>query len=397
MGKIDEDIEDMDIIEIANALASTPENFKSKEKYLERALSFVDTYDKEDENYARLLNNIGILYFNQKEYKKSLELVNSSLTIQIRLFGRESIELIYSYKILMNIYLKLGEVRNSLVLFDEVQRLNEKEYFHINGHPSFRKIKITNFKILTDIELEFSKYINIIIGENSSGKTSLLQAITLGLLERSYSIGEGNNSYLKYITKEENQAILDLFFKDNTTKVTLNKNRRNVDRYFYPFVLAYGSNIFTNYDNKLSDIVEKLLAKNINDGFVSSIFEEYKSGFYNPKSILNELNDKDTEEAKEIISIFKEIIEKFQDAFKLVLADNNKYVFQDKNNTIFKLEDLSEGYRNNILLVTDIVLKVLGTGKMPKSVKGIILIDEFDKHLHPKWQSSLIATLRIKI
>lgn len=399
------EIKSMNIIEIADALASSPEGFKSKEKYLKRAFYFVDSYEDEDEIYATLLNNIGEIYFHQAQYSKSLKYLDHSLQIRIKLFGENNFILFSNYYYLGMTYMYLKQFQEGIKFVHKAKVLNEKKLATYQGNPLLTKIQIKNFKLLKIFEIEFSPNVNIIIGENSSGKTSLLQAITLGFLERGYSVGEGSEPYLKYITKDEEESILDLSLsfhfaldgKDkvdkNTTKVTLVRNKRTVDKYFYPFILAYGSNIFINYDNKLSYIIEKLLAQKINDGFVSSIFEEYSSGFYNPKSILNELYDKKTEEAKAIIATFIEIIEKFQDTFKLVLV-NNKYAFQDKNKMIFKLEDLSEGYRNNILLVTDIVLKILGTGEFPKSVKGIILIDEFDKHLHPKWQSNLISTLR---
>jgi predicted ATP-binding protein involved in virulence len=72
-------------------------------------------------------------------------------------------------------------------------------------------------------------------------------------------------------------------------------------------------------------------------------------------------------------------------------------------NTGFELSELSEGFRANILLITDIILQIIAArhtmfGKEASldsiydkkkecfTVKGIILIDEFDRHLHPTWQ-----------
>ena len=42
-----------------------------------------------------------------------------------------------------------------------------------------RKIKITNFRNYTNQELEFSPDINIISGENGSGKTNILESISV--------------------------------------------------------------------------------------------------------------------------------------------------------------------------------------------------------------------------
>ena len=43
------------------------------------------------------------------------------------------------------------------------------------------KINITNFKKIEHIELNFNKGFNLIIGDNSSGKTSVLEAISVAL------------------------------------------------------------------------------------------------------------------------------------------------------------------------------------------------------------------------
>ena len=42
-------------------------------------------------------------------------------------------------------------------------------------------IKINNFRIFQDFELEFNKGLNLLIGENDSGKTALIDAIRLVL------------------------------------------------------------------------------------------------------------------------------------------------------------------------------------------------------------------------
>lgn len=44
-----------------------------------------------------------------------------------------------------------------------------------------RKVLISNFKIYTDIEIDFNDTLNIIVGNNEAGKTTLLEAINLAL------------------------------------------------------------------------------------------------------------------------------------------------------------------------------------------------------------------------
>ena len=42
-----------------------------------------------------------------------------------------------------------------------------------------RKIKIKGFKTLAEFELDLGRHLNIIVGDNETGKTTLLEAINL--------------------------------------------------------------------------------------------------------------------------------------------------------------------------------------------------------------------------
>jgi len=44
-------------------------------------------------------------------------------------------------------------------------------------------------------------------------------------------------------------------------------------------------------------------------------------------------------------------------------------------------------------LISDILLRIYIYGKTPDSIIGIILIDEFDNHLHPDWQNGIVDKL----
>lgn len=60
-------------------------------------------------------------------------------------------------------------------------------------------------------------------------------------------------------------------------------------------------------------------------------------------------------------------------------------------------EQLSEGYRSIVIFVCDVLYRLsanIGKNKDLKSIKGIILVDEIDLHLHPKWQQVIIKRLR---
>ncbi|HAD13958.1 MAG TPA: hypothetical protein DCF33_16155 [Saprospirales bacterium] len=68
-----------------------------------------------------------------------------------------------------------------------------------------------------------------------------------------------------------------------------------------------------------------------------------------------------------------------------------------KGDTELKLSQLSAGERSILLLVADIARRaaILNTEFInPLESSGIVLIDEIELHLHPKWQRAVIGALR---
>lgn len=64
---------------------------------------------------------------------------------------------------------------------------------------------------------------------------------------------------------------------------------------------------------------------------------------------------------------------------------------------IVTLEQLSDGYRNLLALVLDFARRLALANpywENPLTAPGILLIDEMDLHLHPKWQQRVIPDLR---
>jgi ABC-type cobalamin/Fe3+-siderophores transport system ATPase subunit len=59
-----------------------------------------------------------------------------------------------------------------------------------------------------------------------------------------------------------------------------------------------------------------------------------------------------------------------------------------------RMADLSAGYRSVIALAIDIAIGTSGKRKNPEEAVGIVLLDEIESHLHPKWKISIVDRLR---
>uniref|UniRef100_UPI002147E7E0 AAA family ATPase n=1 Tax=Endozoicomonas sp. SESOKO2 TaxID=2828743 RepID=UPI002147E7E0 len=73
-------------------------------------------------------------------------------------------------------------------------------------------------------------------------------------------------------------------------------------------------------------------------------------------------------------------------------------VLRHKDKGILKVDQLSDGIKNMLAMVADIAYRCSHLnshfGKdAAKLSKGIVLIDEVDMHLHPKWQQTVIEGL----
>ena len=75
---------------------------------------------------------------------------------------------------------------------------------------------------------------------------------------------------------------------------------------------------------------------------------------------------------------------------------DGEFVYDEKDR-VMPISFLSAGYQSVLWMVMDIAFRALllnpGTTDLAQ-IQGIVLIDEVDKHLHPKWQWNVLDALR---
>ncbi len=273
-----------------------------------------------------------------------------------------------------------------------------------------KKITIQNFKLFKNIEIDLSSKINIILGENAFGKTSFLQALTIAALP------EKNEDTLslklkQFINKGENAFKINLKYENEDEYETKNEDfyiaQRNL--YIKPVILlAYCANTFTKYEKlNYKLIIDDLLFGTNKWHYTESIFADYTNSFYDTLGVLNSLLLKNSNEASKIESIITRTLNTIipKDIRLKKLENSVSYFFYDKQNNELTTEQLSEGYRNNIIFLTDIILRIISVVRKNteinakdfesnfKTINGIIAIDEFDRHLHPAWQKNYLNKL----
>ncbi len=397
-----------DLGDLKNALEFANKSLEIREK----------VFDKNHPDLATSYNNLSMIYKDLGDLSSALEFAKKALEISEKVFGENHPSLATSYNNLSMIYLDLEKYQKakeySLKSIKILEKIfsNEHPYLNITRNNltaieisikelingSFIKnVKINNFKLLKNFELELNSNLNILIGQNSSGKTSLLQAIALCCLPKNSERRE-LKEFEFYITKKFNTSKIQIEFSkgivqqkdiylDETSDIDIK------EEYLEILVFAYGSNIFTKYE-KLSceKIAEDIKQKQGKKYFVKSLFEDYFDEFYDTLELLEEFERTEQQELKKE---FIEIINKFLKGLEFAISEDGKYFISNDNNSVeLKLKNLSEGYRNTILLLTDILIRIYSNGEKPAEIRAIVLIDEFDRHLHPTWQSKLVTNLK---
>ncbi len=292
-----------------------------------------------------------------------------------------------------------------------------------NGTNYITTARVQNFKIFKDIEITFSKNINILLGNNGLGKTSLLQAITFGLLQNQNN--DCPDDLQDFINFNSEKSDITINWGENERrKIYVFEEGNPVDDEIFALpqhlLLSYGVNINTNKELDHTKIVNELIEGESELYFTKSIFEDNYKNLYDPLIILKYLDDKmdtsaGTQEIREINLLLKETLNEY-----LALVDKKEQIqitFEEKDNRYYltdlyqnKLEfqHLSEGYKDHILLITDIIIRILASrekllekekhiiinNELFRKINAVILIDEFDRHLHPTWQRKLLSKFK---
>lgn len=320
------------------------------------------------------------------------------------------------------------------------------------------KIEIENFKLFKKSEFKFDDEFNLIIGINGSGKTSLLRAISvsLGGWANSYIEDEKNLRPIEenevreiqidgrfdkvkktIISTEGSVEIIDRYgnYRRNAEYYLIRKKEENSETTLSADIKYYrtSDSYFLNFSNLSSDIlgyIEKgnkfnlpliafyecdrlWLTKNeLNQESAAktqySRFDPYVDCFHTGadhkaigewllKHELASIQQK--EETPVLQSIKNAAINALENCTDISFDFEEGRVIVDFEDSSIPFEHLSDGQRTILGLFCDIARRAailnphLG-GEASEKTKGVVLIDELDLHLHPKWQMRIVEDLR---
>lgn len=297
------------------------------------------------------------------------------------------------------------------------------------------QIELNNFRKYTSAQFNFNSQFNILIGNNASGKTTILDA--MAMLLATYFQGSGimtgggilRKSDARYIvTEKEGQIFLEpqsevwikatasLYGTNNTIEwirelgdrggkakeiiACGNESRKTIQEgkdTDLPILLYYGAGRLW------------ALHRDVKNGKPGSQLDAYRYCL-DPKSdqnsfhkwfkrlTISELQNKKNIPA--LHAVRAAVMQCIPGAVNFIFDINaDTILIELKKEGVVRFNDLSDGFRNMVAMIADITHRCaklnphLGEN-VAKQTRGIIMIDELDLHLHPKWQRRVIPDLR---
>jgi predicted ATP-binding protein involved in virulence len=319
-------------------------------------------------------------------------------------------------------------------------------------------IKIENFRLFKEQEFNFQPQFNLIIGQNGSGKTSLLEALAVALGGWAHAYIKSDTNLRPIQDKEIREIQLQNRFdkadystitaEGETTVIDRNADKRRVfaswERYMtysfentttsgkikygcYP--VEYNLNFSTlrgdilNYIEKeelfelpiiafykcdrlwLSQDVNREIAMQTKYSRFDPYIDCFHIGLNNEQLVTWIIKN-------ELASIqqgkITPVLESIRKAAQCALENCTSIRFDIKESRILvdfdnkpsiPFEHLSDGQRTLLSLFCDLarraeILNPHLEGNASAKTEGVVLIDELDLHLHPKWQRNIIENLR---
>ena len=263
------------------------------------------------------------------------------------------------------------------------------------------KLILKNFMLFENAEINWAKNINIICGENSTGKTTLLK-VMYSMLK---PLGKG---YKEVVTKEiEEKMFVDKFqgvFRPDEMKIgRLVSRKQGSNRTDFSVILdknqkisiGFGSGQKNHVDIKMEqmksvgnfDVIYIPTKEMISttEHFVS-LYEDYQLDFEEMYYDLAKLLDRplskgaNTTEQNEVLKSFEEIME------GQIIQRDKKFFLKVKGEGEFEMGLLSDGYRKLSMIVYMIL-----SGSLNKNT--ILFWDEPETNMNPKMVRPIVQAL----
>ena len=264
------------------------------------------------------------------------------------------------------------------------KNLIKSDYFPIEY------VRIINFKSIDDLTINFNsdeldkKSWLFLLGENGVGKSSILQAIAIGL-KVDKKLVEPLIPFLVKKRKQTAEIIIKERNNDNVITTVLTRKDKSIAQsgHFNSYLIGYGSLRLSvdEIDNNSQKDVSKVSYENL----------------FKPTKALNDITKWLRNIHKNDIEFFNSIAYSIKQLLPDDTIDNQLTISKGEivlGNSDKLFSELSDGYKSTIILAIDIMMKLSDAQSDMDKMSGIVIIDELGNQLHPRWQMRIVKQLR---
>ncbi len=292
--------------------------------------------------------------------------------------------------------IKKGNLTEKDVAQISNKKIRERQHIYIHN------IDIQDFRCFEHLKLDLNpgasstNMLTSIVGDNASGKSTLLKAICLGIVDESASIGLIKAERGKFIRRGEEEAHIRVILRDDLSgkhcyiltiisrddKTGEEIVRKHIDDrhgiYSNIFLCSYGSHRSNSSDHSVEGYSKYHSTKHLFDK---------NEKLLNPELIIRRQSTKEQRKVLEILNQISNAPE-LQSKFEL----NNKGIEINGHS----IDSSSDGFVSTLNWVLDLYGRAIEFGAMRSTddLVGIVIIDEIETHLHPKWQRIILDKLR---
>lgn len=304
-----------------------------------------------------------------------------------------------------------------------------------------KKIHIKNYKAIKELDIELKPGVNLLIGDNGAGKTSVLEGIAVALGGMFVNVAGVST---KNIIKEDVRFIIkplgdsstsieycepvssgcELYISDsqefvwNRIKEEVSATHTKIDN---KDVCLWMKKMTNNSETNLPLISFQSAArawrvrrgdfgtelkKKLDDrrcGYIgcldSSMDVKSVQQWCLKQEVMasNKGTVREYEMFKNIVATFMKEINELSDVPSIFYSPQfDELVYKD-DKAEMPISKLSAGYQSLLWMIMDLAYRVCMLNPEldnREQITGIVLIDEIDLHLHPKWQWNVIEALR---
>lgn len=260
-------------------------------------------------------------------------------------------------------------------------------------------IHISNFKALENLNLamqpgrqESSSWPSLmILGENSTGKSSVLCAIALALIGqkeaaklRKYIPDLVHSVDTNHHDQSENRPVevtIEFLYSNHIASFGYEPEHRKISGSDSPstVVIGYGPRRF--FDHRKQHLPDGAAAR------VRTLFNPLATIPY-PGAWLAE----QTGSTFDTIAAALRIVLALDEKDELIRYGDDLAVRANGRTTT--IHSLSEGYRSVFVMTVDIIRELLDHWDDLELAQAVVLIDEIETHLHPRWKMQVMTALR---